>query len=156
MNQAKFYTLDTRTVSSQPLLWWISRTVFYDALVQNRIETVPTSSSNHQPKLKQKNHNNSIRCRLCAGWWIRTRQHISAFFFSNLPRRCTKARSWIMPSACATIRTSCSGMSTGAATSTSLTPPAAPSPWCAMRGHPSLRSACTTRSSSKVPPPPHL
>lgn len=61
-----------------------------------------------------------------------------------------KVRNWTTPLVCATINTSCSGTSIVVAAFTSWTPPPAQSLCCVTRDRPSLKSACTTLSSSKV------
>lgn len=74
----------------------------------------------------------------------------AACCFSHITRQCMKVRSWTTPLVCATINTSCSGTSIVVAAFTSWTPPPAQSLCCATRDRPSLKSACTTLSSSKV------
>lgn len=86
---------------------------------------------------------------------------ISGFLFLNksgcvswFNRWCTKARSSTTPSAYATTNSSCFGTSTAAAASTSWTRSLKQSPFFATRGRRSLRSECTTLTSSKVRLPP--
>lgn len=69
-------------------------------------------------------------------------------------RWCTKARSLTTPLAYATTNSSSFGTSTAAAASTSSTRPPKQSHFFATRGHRSLRSECTTLTSSKVRLPP--
>lgn len=116
----------------------------------NRRKAITARSLSYQP---QQQHHTECVCRMmsqCAA------AHVGSFFPFKPKRRCTKARSSTTPLACATTSISCSGTSTGAAASTRWTPPVEPSPCCAARGRPSSRSACTMRSSSKVPHRPHL